>query len=247
MSFFSEAIWGVPPKAEARSFPSRGIDAILSSVANGISPRVRSSQTNPSPRLLERVQKHACSEWQRPLAWHGEQAWERLCSWRLPTRPLILDLGCGRGDAARELAALFPESQVLGIDKSAFRLRDAGEATERLLLMRADIEDLIPLMKRAGWRAERVYVLYPNPWPKPRQAKRRWPHHPVFPLLLALGPVEMRTNWEVYAQEWALAAESLGYGVQGPHRLDGPGRPTSAFEKKYLASGHLLWRVVSHG
>ncbi len=201
----------------------------------------------PLEKLERSLHRHQCHPWRRPPAAFSLELWRCLETWRHPTRALFLDLGCGRGLATRQLAERFPEAQVLGIDKSAHRLRDAPPLSPEMALVRGELQDLVPLMVQAGWKAEQVYVLYPNPWPKSTQAKRRWPHHPLFPLIVRLGPLEMRTNWELYAQEWAQACRILGIEVEGPHPLEQPSWPTTSFEKKYRAQGLTLWKVNSHG
>lgn len=213
----------------------------------GNSRAVVSPQIEPLPGLARAVERHLVTEWRKPPSPHTRAVWEDLRRWRIRERPLLLDIGCGRGASAHQLAQSHPGAQVLGIDKSRHRLRDAPPPSPDLFLARADFEELLPLLSREGWDAERVLVLYPNPWPKTSQAKRRLPWRPIFPLLLALGPTEMRTNWEVYAREWALAAAMAGWCVQGPEPMDGPGVPTSPFERKYHASGHTLWQVRTHG
>jgi tRNA (guanine-N7-)-methyltransferase len=52
----------------------------------------------------------------------------------------------------------------------------------------------------------------------------------------------MRTNWEVYAREFARAVQ-LAWGRQveiGPVEVS---EPLSPFERKYAASGHALFEV----
>jgi tRNA G46 methylase TrmB len=141
------------------------------------------------------------------------------------------------------LAGRFPNSLVLGVDKSASRLdRHAGGLADNALMVRMDLEDFWILARAAGWRFQRQCFFYPNPWPKPEQRMRRWAFHPVLPVALACGGVwELRTNWEVYAQEMALA---VGWSTGVFPLVDrwSPEEPETLFEKKYLASGHGLWR-----
>ncbi|MGB1138124.1 MAG: methyltransferase, partial [Luminiphilus sp.] len=85
--------------------------------------------------------------------------------------------------------------------------------------------------------------LYPNPWPKASQFKRRVHGHGAFPVLARLGgSLEMRTNWAIYAQEFAEAAALIGCGG----RVDAfaPEAPMTLFEKKYQQRGHTLWRFA---
>jgi tRNA (guanine-N7-)-methyltransferase len=210
----------------------------------GNSRAVVSSQLQPLEKLSRLVQKHQVTTWQKPTAPHSLHVWNELGRWRQPHLPLILDLGCGRGLSCRQLHQAHPQAQVLGIDKSSVRLRDAPPPSPHLCLTRGELEDLIPLMVASGWKASQVFVLYPNPWPKPTQAKRRWPYHPLFPLLVQLGPVELRTNWLIYAQEWHQACQVLGLKASPPKAFQEFQFPTTHFEQKYLTSGQTLWKVV---
>lgn len=83
-------------------------------------------------------------------------------------------------------------------------------ASSNALLVRAELTDFWRCCLNAGWKIERHYVLYPNPYPKKNRLKKRFYAHPSFPLLLALGGREIvvRSNWEGYLREFAA---SVGY------------------------------------
>lgn len=156
---------------------------------------------------------------------------------------LVLDSGCGTGMSTGFLARRYPGSLVLGVDKSLARLdrRPAG-LPDNARLVRMDLEDFWLLAREAGWRFQRQCFYYPNPWPKPEQRLRRWPFHPVLPVALACGGVvEVRTNWEIYAREFA-GAFGILTGLTPEVRPWKPEVPETLFEKKYLGSGHELWR-----
>ena len=171
--------------------------------------------------------------------------------WRSAHRPpLILDAGCGVGLSTRHMAIQWPHHFVLGIDQSADRIGRhtvwPGTPPPNMLLLRADLVDFWRLLSRAGIRLERHYLLYPNPWPKPAHLARRWHGHAVFPTVTALGGViECRSNWPVYVEECAIALRQLNLPdvVSEAYVTDAP---TTPFEKKYLQSGHTLWRCRSH-
>lgn len=205
---------------------------------------VTSRQLGPHPRLAETVARHAASAWRKPVADHSRRAFDglvpRVSRW---SGGLILDTGCGTGRSSVVLGRRHPESLVLGVDKSEARLgRASGDLPSNVLLVRADVCDFWLLAREAGWRFERQCFFYPNPWPKPEHRLRRWPFHPVLPTALACGGIwEVRTNWEVYAVEFAQAYRHL----TGTLPAVEPWVPIEAetlFEKKYLASGHTLWR-----
>jgi tRNA (guanine-N7-)-methyltransferase len=214
------------------------------------SREVFSSQTEVHPRLAGLLDKHESCAWSQPYHQPSVQAFRELeALLRGHNRPLVLDSGCGTGESTRLLARMFPECTVIGVDKSSARLDRTGADSfphqqENAIWLRADLSTFWRLAVSSCWRLQRHYILYPNPWPKPGALQRRWHGHPVFPDLLSLGGrLELRTNWEIYALEFASAVNRLlGVHVQ-------PGTPAvspalSPFERKYRDSGHPLYSVV---
>ncbi len=206
------------------------------------------NQTGPHKNLAARVQRALSHPLRKPVATHTREAFETAERWRLAQhgRPLILDAGCGVGLSTRRLAARFPDHAVIGIDRSEVRLtRNHGSLPDNALLVRADLVDFWRLALAADWRPVRHYLLYPNPYPKSAHLKMRWQGHPVFPAILALGGrLELRSNWRLYAEEFALAvtqATTRAVTVE-PHAPDGD--CLTPFEQKYHASGQSLWRLV---
>ncbi|TVS12512.1 MAG: SAM-dependent methyltransferase [Wenzhouxiangella sp.] len=202
------------------------------------------AQTGPHPRLGDVVARHLQSPWQRPVHGYSEPAFEQAGLALEPGRPIVLDAGCGNAVSTLRLATLFPDCTVLGIDRSAARLERTPPLPDNAHVVRAELGDFWRLAHGAGWRLDRHYLLYPNPWPKPAQLRRRWHAHPVWPHLLALGgKLELRTNFAVYAEEFALALAMAGHrgDVQVLSLL--PEQALSPFEAKYARSGHDLYCV----
>jgi tRNA G46 methylase TrmB len=209
---------------------------------------IRSSQSAPHPRLAEIVLRHLREPWRRTPSAAGRAAFDRVAA-RLRA-PFVLDAGCGTGLASLALARRFPQCLVLGVDKSAARLARAERAyaaagaPANLLLLQSDLVDFWQLAAAAGLRCVRQYLLYPNPWPKPAQLRRRWHAHPVLPAILQLGgKLELRANWRVYAEEFAAALGLAGW--QANLVAFAPREPLTPFEAKYQASGHCLWRCLA--
>lgn len=215
----------------------------------GNSRRPESGQPGPHPALVPRVRRHLAHPWRAPVAEHTRKAFEYARQWRRDQgreRPLILDSGCGTGRSSVHLARTWPEAVVVGVDQSRHRLergRTRFAIPANLLLLRAECADFLCLARQARWRAARHYLLYPNPWPRPAHLGRRWHGHPVFPDLLALGgALELRSNWWMYLEEFALALAAAGVGSSRPERLEAE-PPWTDFEAKYAASDHALFRL----
>ncbi|WP_301585281.1 tRNA (guanine(46)-N(7))-methyltransferase TrmB [Halomonas alkaliantarctica] len=207
---------------------------------------VVSNQPGPHQDVARRVARALENPLRKPIAAHTQQAFQYAQTWlRNQQAPLILDAGCGVGLSTRRLAERFPAHAVIGIDRSEDRLRrDHGELPTNALLVRADLVDFWRLAEQANWAPERHYLLYPNPYPKAAHLKMRWHGHPVFPTLLALGGhLEVRTNWQLYVEEFALAT-ALVTGKQALIASLAPnGSYLTPFEAKYDQSGQALWQL----
>ena len=198
-------------------------------------------------------------------------------------RAVILDSGCGTGESTIHIARRYPNIPVIGIDKSGMRLTKAGNPAQtagedvppNAFWIRAELLDFWRLalerIQAGEWTIPYHAVYYPNPWPKQSEATRRFHMHPIFPTLLSLGKtIELRTNWEIYAREFAEAARIATKELyrfpalrfeddkveinKGDSRSRAgmtitcesfdPENPETAFERKYKDAGQKLWRVV---
>lgn len=211
---------------------------------DGNSPQITSAQSGLHARLDEIVQRHREHAWRAPLHAPSVAQFARWLAQHERARPLVVDLGCGQGDSSLLLARQHEDAIVLGVDQSAHRLaRLAPEGFavhDRVVLMRAEAATLLRLLAQHELAIDRLYLLYPNPWPKPEHLMRRWHGHPVFPTLLANARgIVLRSNWRIYAEEFAHAAALCGR-VAEVAALAADAEVLTPFERKYAASGH--WR-----
>jgi tRNA (guanine-N7-)-methyltransferase len=211
------------------------------------SSEVQSPQTGPHARLVEVVQSHLQHADQTPIAPHSLQDWPMLHEFLRSQSRFVLDLGCGTGLSTERLASRVQQTAVLGVDRSVDRLSRVADLPSHARIARFDQYDLLRLCRQDGLLAEKVYLLYPNPSPKPDHLRRRWHGHPIWPCLLAsTKAMELRTNWEIYAQEFALALQQSGISAQVQALVVQEDEAAlTRFEAKYHASGHALWRVAA--
>ena len=240
---------------------------------------VTTNQTDIYEKLEEVVRKYASTEYLRPIADHTRAAFAEAEKFvegfykdaGRATHKVILDSGCGTGESTLNIALAHPDIPVIGIDKSAARLTKAGAggnsarlndaAPQNAFLVRAELLDFWRLalekVKAGAWLIPYHALYYPNPWPKQSEATRRFHLHPIFPTLLQLGDIiELRSNWEIYAREFAEAAHVLqemsvsdcfpSSRVAMTIRSEAfePEHPITAFERKYNEARQQLWRVV---
>lgn len=172
-------------------------------------------------RSLEHLPRYLASPLHAPTidAFKGAEAWLQGLEGR---PPVILDSGCGTGRSTCMLARAHPDAAIIGLDRSEARLEASAQPLPpNALLVRAECSSFWRLLLqrdvegagRSGLSAARVrhhFLLYPNPYPKAARLNLRWHGHPALPVLCGLGgTLEIRSNWNVYLNEFLGAARSL--------------------------------------
>lgn len=203
---------------------------------------VYSNQSSIHDDLIKLVRKHMTSTWQEPTPPNDCEAMRDIVALlKAHNGPLILDSFCGTGMSTAKLASQHPKALVIGIDKSADRLRRHVQTpSHNYHLIRGNCEHIWAQLVAANIDCEQHYLLYPNPWPKKAHLKRRIHGHPSFPLLQQLGgAIEVRSNWKIYVDEFAAAAQLLGLDTQV--KSLSATDPLTLFERKYAANSENLW------
>lgn len=226
----------------------------------GNSHRVESNQEDSHPDLSKIVKKHLSTSWEKPIGLPTLEAWQELKPLLIDNPNFILDSGCGTGDSSVFLSKQFPDSLIVGVDKSEVRLSKVGKSGKpgkdeshlesipiNVHYVRADLNDLWRLMVQDNIFPVKHFLFYPNPWPKSIHFKRRFHGHSVFPYLVKLCKrIEVRSNWELYVKEFA---EAWSIAQNGEFKCEefipDSGDFVSAFEKKYVESGHTFWKMSS--
>lgn len=115
---------------------------------------------------------------QRPPEHYGK--WKHLFK---KDQPIMLELGCGKGGFVAQLAAKTPDINFMAIDIKSEVLvvakrniervfSEAGREIDNVLIMAHDIER-IDMVLSSEDEIERIYINFPNPWPKAKHKKRR--------------------------------------------------------------------------
>jgi tRNA (guanine-N7-)-methyltransferase len=90
---------------------------------------------------------------------------------------IVLEIGCGHGHFLVAYGGEHPEASCLGIDLVSKRIRKACAKRDKRNLgsvhfLKAEIREFM-----AAWperlKLERVFILFPDPWPKKRHVKNR--------------------------------------------------------------------------
>ncbi len=219
-----------------------------------------SSQQAFASRKVRQVLSRYSSEYQRPIPSHTAIAFQaaHAAFQRSGKDSCILDAGCGTGVSTELLAVRYPDSFIIGVDKSAKRLERGANArqilptksmdhTPHFIHVRGELMGFLQLAYEHGLLFKMIFFLYPNPWPKKNHLKRRvhlWPVAPLLPRITEA--IECRTNWGTFAIEFARAMQVLGFETLHVQRNFSTESPITLFEKKYLASNHKITIVKGH-
>mgnify|MGYP000221084865 CR=1 FL=1 len=215
-----------------------------------------SNQSGIHDKLLKTVKKHLDFPYQHSPS-DSQLALFDKCFALLKSHqstPWILDSGCGTGMSTEILAKKHPDCIVLGLDKSAHRLAkhpkwDSGSTVCKIAgnayLAQINLIDFWWLSHQNALRFQKHYILYPNPWPKAKQLKRRFHGHPIFHHLISLSyNLEVRSNWIIYLEEMLQSIRLLGVtssiDVIAENEL-----PVSLFEAKYMDQHEPIFRLMA--
>jgi tRNA (guanine-N7-)-methyltransferase len=166
-------------------------------------------------------------------------------------RPLWLEVGFGSGEHLVHLARTNPgvgligaEPFVNGIATCLGKLRALPDAAVRL--HPGDVRDLLEVLPPAG--LTRVYLNYPDPWPKARHHRRRFvtPGY-LQPLARAMAPgAELRLATDIadYARQARDEVPPAGFAVQSDGGAPWNGWISTRYEQKALRGGRVPQYLV---
>jgi tRNA (guanine-N7-)-methyltransferase len=167
-------------------------------------------------------------------------------------RDLWLEIGFGGGEHAHALAAANPEIGLIaaevfvnGICSLLSRLAPESEPNlappPNLRILPADARPLIRALPNGA--LDKIFLMFPDPWPKARHAKRRFIHPETIPELARVlapgGEFRVASDDPTY-QAWTdhvLAAQSHFSVIR--HTARPGGWPPTRYEAKALTAGRL--------
>jgi tRNA (guanine-N7-)-methyltransferase len=161
-----------------------------------------------------------------------------------------LEIGFGGGEHLTAQAARHPQIAFIGAEPfingvaSALRHIEEG-ALQNVRLWQGDARELIARLPDAA--LSRVFILFPDPWPKARHHKRRL-IQPDFAADLArvMAPaarLRFATDVQDYAEQAraAIDASPLFAPVDGDHTVAPPDHITTRYEEKKLGDIAPVW------
>jgi tRNA (guanine-N7-)-methyltransferase len=235
-----------------------------------MSGRPMSTSLKPPPeRLYGRARGHKLRPRQEKLlavtlprlTLSPDAAADPRAAFSRPPRAIWLEIGFGGGEHALAQIAAHPDIGLIacepfanGICSLLSRLMPEGEEAtallpSNLLLWPDDARVLLRLLPDAC--LDRLFLLFPDPWPKARHAKRRFVHPALLPQLArALRP---GAEWRVATddptyQAWVadvMSAQDF-FAVSEPAVHRPCGWPPTRYETKALREGRTprYWTFV---
>jgi tRNA (guanine-N7-)-methyltransferase len=168
-----------------------------------------------------------------------------------PDAQLIVELAAGRADFAIGLAQLHPDALVIAVDAKSERLwagahRAAAEGSHNVCFLRHEI-GLLALAFAPG-EVSRIWITFPDPFPKVRHARRRLTAQSFWPLYRQLvapgGRIELKTDDEAMFQFSLEQMEASGLrAAEVISDVYASGLPApevgilTAYERRFLAEG----------
>ncbi|MGQ0793984.1 MAG: tRNA (guanosine(46)-N7)-methyltransferase TrmB [Deltaproteobacteria bacterium] len=164
-----------------------------------------------------------------------------------------LEIGFGEGDFLIEMGLALPDWNFIGIEIKRYRFKKAVKKAERegaqnlrLLLMDAEVA-VADVFRDETF--DRVYINFPDPWPKERHKKHRIVSGDFLRALSNVmkpeGALEVASDFREYVFEIIEAAQETGlFRSEFPHPgyvNEIPARPATKFEAEFRTEGRKIY------
>ena len=166
--------------------------------------------------------------------------------------PLWLEIGCGKGRFARELASKNPNVNILAVEKTANVMVTACEQAadvQNLRFMLLGAEYLPKYLKKGS--IERIYLNFSCPYPKARYARHRLTHRfflDIYRNLLKDGAeIHQKTDnmhfFEFSIEEYSAADYKIKNVSLDLHNSGFEGNIVTEYEKRFSDLGQPIYRL----
>ncbi len=178
--------------------------------------------------------------------------------------PIVLELGCGKGEYTVGLARKYPDRNFIGIDKKGARMWRGAKTTQEegipnAAFLRVKVEQIGLCF--GPREVDEIWITFPDPVPKKRRGNRRLTSARFLDIYRSIlkpgGIIHLKTDnrvlYEFTLETLASVNCRLVYKTEDLYQSgfeeDAPGIQTY-YEKKYLEEGiriKYLQFMLSHG
>lgn len=176
-------------------------------------------------------------------------------------KELWIEIGMGKGEFTLQKPVAHPDINFIGIEKyptvQQIPVKKNDELKiENLRFISGDAAEILEWFEEGT--IDRIFVNFPDPWPKERHAKRRLVHHSFlndyYKLLKVGGLIEFKTDQTVlFDFSLEQAEESTKFTIENVtrdlHSLpleENPSPIKTGYEKKFSELGNIISYVEFH-
>lgn len=170
--------------------------------------------------------------------------------------PLVLEIGFGMGDSLLHMAAIYPDTNFIGIEvhvPGVGRLVNQADL-QQLQNLRIFCADAIDVLTECIPESslDRIQIFFPDPWHKSRHHKRRLVQAHFVTLAVSRlktgGLIHMATDWLPYAESALEVFENCpdltNHSGDGPFSKRPDYRPETKFERRGVLLGHSVSDLI---
>ncbi|MBS0358367.1 MAG: tRNA (guanosine(46)-N7)-methyltransferase TrmB [Proteobacteria bacterium] len=170
--------------------------------------------------------------------------------------PIVLEIGFGNGVHLLNMAIANPDKNYIGIEVYRSGIGSLLVATDKAQIKNLKVfcADAVDVLQHCipDHSLSKVYILFPDPWPKLRHHKRRLIQKDFVDLLSKKlahgGHCHCATDWQNYAEQMmeVFSAHTAFKNAYGSHQY-APSEVRSIetkFEQRGQRLGHSIWDLV---
>lgn len=173
------------------------------------------------------------------------------------SNPVHLEIGCGKGGFACEIAKQNPDINFLAVEKASNVIVKAAEDAKsmelkNLYFMRGGAEYLECYIPEKS--IERIYLNFSCPFPKKKYASHRLTHHNFLKIYKSLmsdnAEIWQKTDnthfFEFSIEEFSQNGFSLKNVTFDLHNSDFEGNIMTEYEKRFSSEGFPIYRLEAY-
>jgi len=200
---------------------------------------------------------NVCSDYWFPVPVSNRDHWRQACR-MAPDAPLYLELGCGKGDFAIEMAQRHPQICCVALEKDESVILAAIEKAAAIGMTNLFfIWTDVALLKNFFGEGEvdRIFINFCDPWSRKEKPKRRLTHRGYLDMykhiLKTDGEIHFKTDdrklFEFSLHEFTGSSLSLCNQTTDLHNSQwDQNNIRTEFEQKFASQGIAICRVEAH-